>query len=258
MMGAISVNSKVSSSVPQPLHARMHKHRSRQGARARRKARRQQPSQIINAGKLELPPKTVLDIEKSSNDKADLPNFSNTLCLTTEPQTSFQTGGSSDIETLYAMNNDVSLLPNSSTMEIACTNSINSPPTTIEVVNICATHECDTMSTNALTSITSSKQNQFNTVSTSSLEKLDLDPVDDSDPPDVYSCDTCYRIFISYEEFKEHDSYQFCCDECEICYSTQLEADLHELEKHADSVYAAKHIPESTKSYFNNKLRVSR
>ena len=65
-------------------------------------------------------------------------------------------------------------------------------------------------------------------------------------------CDTCHAIFESVEDFKEHDTAQFCCDDCGICYRTQEAADLHTLELHPDTHYARTYIPLSTKVLFAN------
>ena len=63
-------------------------------------------------------------------------------------------------------------------------------------------------------------------------------------------CETCHKVFKSSYDFKKHDEMQFCCDDCNICYSTQLEADLHALEVHPDETYARNFIPEATKLIF--------
>lgn len=67
-------------------------------------------------------------------------------------------------------------------------------------------------------------------------------------------CETCEKIFLDEDEFRIHDSFQFCCDECFICFPTRIAADLHELEAHPGSFYATTYIPDSTKQMFvNNK-----
>ena len=66
-------------------------------------------------------------------------------------------------------------------------------------------------------------------------------------------CETCHEIFATEEEFNYHDdAHQFCCDECFICYKTQVIADLHELEYHPNTHYADTYIPQSTKLLFAN------
>ena len=66
-------------------------------------------------------------------------------------------------------------------------------------------------------------------------------------------CETCGIVFPNTNEFKEHDSLQFCCDDCGICYATKLEADFHELKVHPDETYARNFIPESTKLLFTKQ-----
>ena len=63
-------------------------------------------------------------------------------------------------------------------------------------------------------------------------------------------CETCGKVFRNSDEFKKHDSLQFCCDDCGICYATQLQADLHVLQVHPDETYARNFIPASTKLLF--------
>ena len=63
-------------------------------------------------------------------------------------------------------------------------------------------------------------------------------------------CETCQEIFATEEEFNHHDALQFCCDECFICFETQVIADLHELEYHPNTHYANTYIPQSTKLLF--------
>ena len=66
-------------------------------------------------------------------------------------------------------------------------------------------------------------------------------------------CETCHQIFNTKYEFKKHNEIQFCCDGCNICYSTQLEADLHALEVHPNEHYAQNYVPEATKVIFEKK-----
>jgi hypothetical protein len=64
-------------------------------------------------------------------------------------------------------------------------------------------------------------------------------------------CETCNKNFETEEEFNVHDNaHQFCCDECYICFTTQVLADLHELETHPNTHYADTYIPQSTKLLF--------
>ena len=76
------------------------------------------------------------------------------------------------------------------------------------------------------------------------LPNLDIDQ--------TFKCETCGKVFETEREFKNHDSFQFCCDDCGICFSTQIAAHFHELEEHSDSHYAKTYIPESTKLFFRS------
>ena len=64
-------------------------------------------------------------------------------------------------------------------------------------------------------------------------------------------CETCSETFQKDELLTKHtEENQFVCDDCFICFTTQFHADLHKLDKHPDSVYAANYIPNSTKQLF--------
>ena len=65
-------------------------------------------------------------------------------------------------------------------------------------------------------------------------------------------CETCQKVFKSTDEYNEHDKLQFCCDDCGICYSTQVQADLHVLQVHPVEMYGREFIPESTKLLFRS------
>ena len=88
-----------------------------------------------------------------------------------------------------------------------------------------------------------------------------VDGVDDHDQPNqlnqgllqTYQCETCYEIFENRELYEEHDQAQFCCDECNICYITQIEADFHNLQVHPDEHYTRTYISESTKLLFASR-----
>ena len=74
-------------------------------------------------------------------------------------------------------------------------------------------------------------------------------PQQPSDQP--LQCETCHEIFATEDQFNDHDNaHQFCCDECFICYTTQVLSDLHELEAHPNTHYANTYIPQSTKLLF--------
>ena len=67
-------------------------------------------------------------------------------------------------------------------------------------------------------------------------------------------CETCGKDFQNSNESKEHYALQFCSDDCGICYSTQLQADLHVLKVHPDKSYARNFIPQSTKLLFMKQI----
>ena len=71
--------------------------------------------------------------------------------------------------------------------------------------------------------------------------------------PELLQCETCHTIFETKYEFEKHDELQFCCDDCNICYSTKLESDLHALRVHEDEYYAQNFVPESTKAIFEKQ-----
>ena len=85
---------------------------------------------------------------------------------------------------------------------------------------------------------------------TPTLSSEDLDTP--KNPSDLsLQCETCHMNFETQDEFNHHDkAHQFCCDECFICFTTQVIADLHELEAHPNTHYANTYIPESTKVLF--------
>ena len=62
-----------------------------------------------------------------------------------------------------------------------------------------------------------------------------------------FQCVTCKKVFYSNEDFEKHDSWMFCCELCQICFNTKIEADLHELDRHPVDHFAHVNIPESTR-----------
>ena len=67
----------------------------------------------------------------------------------------------------------------------------------------------------------------------------------------IFHCEFCSKTFETKETLKEHNAInEFCCDECDICYKTQVDVDLHELEVHPGTDYANTQIPYSTKILF--------
>ena len=67
---------------------------------------------------------------------------------------------------------------------------------------------------------------------------------------DSLKCDTCHTEFETVDQFKDHDSAQFCCDECGICYKIEGAAHLHELEFHPNTHYDNTYIPQESKLLF--------
>ena len=66
-----------------------------------------------------------------------------------------------------------------------------------------------------------------------------------------FDCEFCDQTFETKGGLKEHSSsHEFCCEKCLICYKTQLESDLHELELHPGTHYANNYISHSTKILF--------
>ena len=64
-------------------------------------------------------------------------------------------------------------------------------------------------------------------------------------------CETCHKTFDTEDQFNDHDNaHNYCCDECYLCFTTQLIADLHELEYHPNTHYSDTYIPQSTKLLF--------
>ena len=71
----------------------------------------------------------------------------------------------------------------------------------------------------------------------------------------TFECETCHGKFSTEEEWNLHNTaHGFCCDDCEICYKTQIEADLHVLKEHPDCHYAVTYVPQSTKQLFASNL----
>ena len=62
-----------------------------------------------------------------------------------------------------------------------------------------------------------------------------------------FQCVTFKKVFYSIEELDDHDSWIFCCELCQICFNTAIEADLHALVVHQENHFAHVNIPESTR-----------
>ena len=103
-----------------------------------------------------------------------------------------------------------------------------------------------------ITTVQSNKANNIQESDGDQIPQLDGLVQDLCSPDPVFRCETCDKTFVSETDFKNHDSFQFCCDDCGICFSTQLAAHFHELEEHSDSHYANTYIPDSTKLLFTN------
>ena len=68
-------------------------------------------------------------------------------------------------------------------------------------------------------------------------------------------CENCEKNFETEKDLKIHmDKHEWGCDDCFLCFTTKVSADLHELQHHGDSpdsiAYIRDHIPESTKRLF--------
>ena len=111
----------------------------------------------------------------------------------------------------------------------------------------CRAASTSTQTTNMNSSFTSTSQSVI-----PQLDGLFMDTSSSELDAKEFTCETCGMNFTNLSDFKKHDALGFCCDECGICYSTQLAADLHELEVHPNTHYANTYIPESTKKIFAN------
>merc|ERR1712179_286526 len=90
------------------------------------------------------------------------------------------------------------------------------------------------------------------------LDGLLTTPQHQSHPSQTYQCETCLELFKYPSELLEHnEKHEYCCDECNICYETKLDADLHELELHQDAGYPDD-IPPSTKRLFATGMRTKK
>ena len=71
----------------------------------------------------------------------------------------------------------------------------------------------------------------------------------------VNRCENCNKNFESEEMLNNHiDKHGWGCDDCHICFTSKLAADLHEMEHHGDTPdsigYIRDHVPESTKQLY--------
>ena len=73
---------------------------------------------------------------------------------------------------------------------------------------------------------------------------------------DSKECDNCHRIFETINQLEDHNNgNQWGCDECLICFTSKLYADLHKLKELPDTSYLKDHIPTSTKLQFAAGVR---
>ena len=88
------------------------------------------------------------------------------------------------------------------------------------------------------TNLASETPSEF--VSSSLLETSNIPQVDGLEwcSPDpvpkrkYFPCQSCSLVFHSIEDLKWHDSYQFYCDICTICFATKKDLNEHEEEFH--------------------------
>ena len=85
------------------------------------------------------------------------------------------------------------------------------------------------------------------------LDGLQHEQIDNLTSQKPFQCETCKQTFQTSDEYKKHDTLQFCCDDCGICYETKLESDLHVLKVHTDETYARNFIPEASKLVFTSQ-----
>ena len=89
----------------------------------------------------------------------------------------------------------------------------------------------------------------FYDTDTSPIPQLDgLPNLPEAEAP--YTRETCGQAFNSAEAFSEHDAFQYCYNDCEICFSTTVDSHFHQLEAHPESDFASTYIPQSTKQLF--------
>ena len=113
-----------------------------------------------------------------------------------------------------------------------------------------------TFTSSSRSSIIMAETNILQANSKECIPQLDGNTSTNHNKPQVLQCETCNEVFENKDAFNFHDTaHQFCCDECHICYRTQIEADLHELAVHPNDPYASTYIPESTKLLFARRLQ---
>ena len=120
--------------------------------------------------------------------------------------------------------NHISNLPNQTSIENSCSKSK-------VVANATFTSNCS-----SITRVQTSHSSNSQVTPSQVIPQLDgiLNPIPAAtnttheeqsapkQPPDVpLKCETCHETFENEDQFNEHDSAQFCCDECCICFRTK-------------------------------------
>ena len=82
-----------------------------------------------------------------------------------------------------------------------------------------------------------------------------------SNAPFNYQCENCKDLFETNSTLKLHaDQYQFGCEDCSICFTSEESFDRHELAEHPETFYTHHPIPNtviqnSTKFNFSASYR---
>ena len=112
-----------------------------------------------------------------------------------------------------------------------CSNSISN-----SMVPNCSSNITRVPASNSSISTTSTYNS--NSISSYCSPKLII-PHGNFHPPDTTQtshCKTCYKVFANTSDLEQHNKEnQFCCDECNVCYKTEIDADFHELKEHPDA-----------------------
>ena len=73
----------------------------------------------------------------------------------------------------------------------------------------------------------------------------DIPQLDGQTAPFCLKCDNCQKFFQDKKQLEHHiDLHEYGCDDCNLCFTSKLNADLHELEKHPEDIdfYIHDHI----------------
>ena len=69
-------------------------------------------------------------------------------------------------------------------------------------------------------------------------------------------CENSHTTFGSQTELDQHNAkYQYGCEDCGVCFTSNEKFDFHELEKHPETGYVRDIIPQATKQRFADGLR---